>query len=1045
MNSDIMIKRIYLLFLFIVLLLPLSAQNRSISGVVVDETGEPIIGASVMAGKQGTITDLDGHFSLSIPEKEYKLTVSYVGYKTRNYSIAGDRPIRIMLEEDVQMLSEVIAVGYGTQKKVNLTGAIENVDMSKMEHRPITNASLALQGQVSGVMVVQNSGQAGEDQGEIRIRGISSMENNNTPLVIIDGLEGDINDVDPKDIASMTVMKDASSAAIYGNKAASGVILITTKQGAGDLFQVDYTYTQSWQQPTRTPDIIDGPTYITLWNEANRNDGNAERFDLEKELSAYENGTKRSLDWYDVYFNTAPMQKHHINLILSSGPIKSSTSFTYLKQDGMMLGTGYNNFNYRTNISADTRHKIAHLDIHFSGYRSETEDNTSVSRGVLNKINSAPPYAPFITEKSTPDDLLSYIQKDTEDGTIYSGFANFIGYKNNGGGKNTIKNRINNNYVLTVKPIKGMEIAAQYGFYYLSSSMTRFLPVLTLQSDLTSEAGAAVSSSRAELTEQRAETFFQNGQITIKYKKVFKDVHHFSALAGFSIEDENYKSISTRVNGFVTNVPILDFGENPTNPTGSVYQRRSLSFFGRLNYNYHERYLFEFNMRGDGSSRFLNGHQWGVFPSGSIGWRVSEEEWFSPAKKVLNNLKIRASYGLLGNENIYSKYAGYDQLKSDISYSYEDQVYNAIRLYSVANRDATWEKTRQLDVGLDLNLWGKVNLTTDYYRKNTYDILARVQVSNMIGAESMPYQNIGEMLNTGWELSADYRDHKGKWRWEINGMISGQKNELLKLNDTQQDHVFNQVDDEFFSGYNMIITQVGQSYGSYYGYQVERIFQVEDFTWQNNSDPNIPHQARQYELKSEYAYQSESPRPGDLMFKDLNGDGIINDDDRTIIGKQLPDFMYSFGARAGWNGLDVGIFFQGVAGCDVYTGGYLVSPFFNSAPLLQEYADNRWTFENPSTTYQRVYIDKTKQKIVSDYYINDASYLRLKNIEISYTLPAKWLQKIHFTKIQIFGNIQNVVTWSKIKSFDPEKLGNVVSSDFHPQARVYSFGLNVVF
>lgn len=1038
-------KRFCLLFFILCPLTFVWSADRTIHGVVVDDLGEPVIGASVMAGSTGTITDFDGNFSLTIPEKEFKLTVSYIGYKTRNYTITGNKPIRITLEEDVQMLSEVVAVGYGSQKKVNLTGAIENVDMSKMDHRPISNASLALQGQVSGVMVVQNSGQAGEDQGQIRIRGVSSMENNNAPLVIIDGLEGDINDVDAKDIASMTVMKDASSAAIYGNKAASGVILITTKQGEGDLFQVDYTYTQSWQEPTRTPDIIDGPTYITLWNEANRGDGNAERFNLEKELESYAKGTKRSLDWYDVYFNTAPMQKHHINLILSSGPIKSSTSFTYLDQDGMMLGTGYNNFNYRTNISAETKHKIARLDIHVSGYRSETEDNTSVARSVLNKINSAPPYAPFITEKSTPDDPLSYVRKETDDGTIYAGFANFIGYKEKGGGKNTIKNRVNNNYVLTVKPLDGLELAAQYGFYYLSSSMTRFLPVLTLQSDLTSEAGAAVSSSRAELTEQRAETFFQNGQITAKYNKVFKDHHHFGALLGFSLEDESYKSINTRVTGFVTNVPVLDFGENPVNPTGSVYQRRSLSFFGRVNYNYHERYLLEFNIRGDGSSRFLPGYQWGVFPSGSVGWRMSEEEWFSPAKKVLHNLKLRASYGLLGNENIYSKYAGYDQLKSDISYAYDGQVYNAIRLYSIANKNATWEKTRQLDVGLDMNLFGKLNITADYYRKNTYDILARVQVSNLVGTESMPYQNIGEMLNSGWELSADYRDRKGKWHWEFNGMISGQRNELIKLNDTQQDHVFNQVDDEFFSGYNMIITQVGQSYGSYYGYQVDRIFQVDDFVWQNNSDPSIPYQARQYELKPGIASQSEAPRPGDLKFKDLKEDGIINDDDRTIIGKQLPDLMYSFGARAGWNGLDFGIFFQGVAGCDVYTGGYLVSPFFNSAPLLQEYADNRWTYDNPSTTHQRVYIDKTKQKIVSDYYINDASYLRLKSIELSYTLPSKWMKKIHFTKIQVFGNIQNLVTWSKIKSFDPEKLGNVVSSDFHPQARIYSLGLNVVF
>jgi hypothetical protein len=337
-------------------------------------------------------------------------------------------------------------------------------------------------------------------------------------------------------------------------------------------------------------------------------------------------------------------------------------------------------------------------------------------------------------------------------------------------------------------------------------------------------------------------------------------------------------------------------------------------------------------------------------------------------------------------------------------------------------------------------------MTAEYFFKNTYDILAKVQVTHLVGADVLPYQNIGEMKNEGWEYSISYNDKIGKnFHYSVGGNLSGVTNELLKLNNTTQDYVFNEVSSNMFDGYNMIITKVGQPYGSYFGYQVDRIFQVADFDWQNNNDPSIPHGQRQYVLKPGFASQSEGPRPGDLMFKDLKPDGIINDQDRTIIGKQIPDLMYSFNVAASWKNLSFSCFFQGVQGVDAYIGGYLVSPFYNSAPLLDTWLTDRWTFENPSEKYQRVYVDKTKQKIVSDYYISDASYLRLKNIELGYEFDKKLISKIKLQKLKLNASIQNAFLWSNTKSFDPEKLGDVVSSDFHPQARIYSIGLNVIF
>lgn len=1026
----------------------LSAQNSiTIKGQVVDETNEPLIGVSVVADGKGTITDMDGNFTMTIPAGTKEIRVSYIGYKTARLLVGNKVNFRVVLESDVVMLQEVVAVGYGTQRKENLTGAIENVNVKSLEGRALTNASMALQGQVAGVMVVQQSGQAGEDQAQIRIRGISSMENNNVPLVIIDGMEGSINDVDPQDIESMTVMKDASSAAIYGNKAASGVILITTRRGKGETFQVDFSYMGSLQQPTRIPNVIGAIDYMKLWNEANVNNGIAPTYNIEENIRAFEKGEKVSLNWYDVYFKTAPMNKYNLNLMLSSGNLTTNTSFNILDQRGMLYGTGYNRFNYRSNIGATSKDKKIKLDIHLSGYRETVEDNTSDSRTVMNTVNSARPFAPYVDENSDPNNLHSYISKTTPDGVVYNGYASYIGYKNRGGGKNTIRNRVNNNYVLTYEPIKGLSFEARYGFYFLSTGVSRFIPVTLMQSDVNlDEGGGVIASNRAQLTEQRSETYYQNLQTVMKWDKNFNKHDKLNLLLGFSLEDQNSRAINTTVNGFVTNVPILDFGESPQNPTGTISQLRSLSFFGRINYNLRERYLFEGNLRYDGSSRFLQGNRWGVFPSASAAWRVSEEEFFEPVKSIISNFKFRSSYGLLGNENIYTNYAGYIQLKSDQNYSFEGQVYNAIRLYSFADKNTTWEKTSQLNFGADFTFFNKLNTSVDYFFKNTTDILARVQVTHLVGADVLPFQNIGEMSNEGWELSTTYNDKIGKkFRFSIGANISGVENKLLKLNNTSQDYVFNSVSSSFFSGYNMIITKVGQPYGSYFGYQVDRIFQVDDFTWQNNSDANIPHGQRQYELKSGFATQSEGPRPGDLKFKDLEPDGIINDQDRTIIGKQIPDFMYSFNLSANWQNFNFSCFFQGVQGVDAYIGGYLVSPFYNSASLLDTWLTDRWTYENPSTKYQRLYVDKTKQTIVSDYYITDASYLRLKNIEIGYEFDKKLISKLRLQKLKVYTSVQNAFIWSNTKSFDPEKLGDVVSSDFHPQASIYSVGVNVIF
>ena len=389
------------------------AETRTITGQVVDEEDMAIIGATVVTSDgSGTITDLDGNFSLNISEATKTIEVSYMGYKSQTLKVGDKTVFFVRLEADVHTLQEVVAVGYGTQKKINLTGSIENVDMRTLENRALTNASMALQGQVSGVMVVQGSGQAGGDQAQIRIRGISSMENNNSPLVIIDGMEGDINDVDPKDIESMTVMKDASSAAIYGNKAASGVVLITTKRGRGDVFQVDYSFMQSLQEPTRLPEIVNAKEYITLWNEANINDGTVPRYDLDKEFAAYDEGTKASINWYDVYFKRAPMQKHHINIMLSSGNLNTSTSFSYLKQDGIIMNSDAERYGIRTNIEYKVNNWLR-IGSRLNYTRRTSQEPFHLFRVFEQQTGAAPFISPY-----TRDGKFGSVEAIRDDGTL---------------------------------------------------------------------------------------------------------------------------------------------------------------------------------------------------------------------------------------------------------------------------------------------------------------------------------------------------------------------------------------------------------------------------------------------------------------------------------------------------------------------------------------------------------------------------------------------------------------------------------------------------
>ena len=1036
-------RRILLLLPLLFFICNVSGQGRQIWGKVIDEQGETMIGVTIRVDQSsvGTITNIDGVFELEVPEQAKELVVSYVGFRTANIPITAADHYEIMLKQDYTNLEEVVVTGYSSQKRLNLTGAIENVAVEDLDSRSITNAGLALQGKVSGVMVTQNSGQPGQDNAEIRIRGVSSIENNNDPLVIIDGMEGELEDVHPRNIESMTVLKDASSAAIYGNRASAGVIIITTKQGEGRL-KFNFSSTTSLQEATALPEPVDGYTYARLLNEARLNSGYPNVPYDEQRLEALESGDDlrlQSLDLYGLYFSPAWMQNYYATVSGGEKNYNFAFSFGYLDQDGVLLGTNAEKITYRAQMNSKFADDRIRLGLSLGGYSNNEKELTSSTPTVMTSIAT-----------TSPVGFIYAVDSITGEQGMYGGKARYLAMEDAGGGIN----RDRNNFSFTLKGeadlLTGLTAKVLFGQKLYSYQYTRLVPSVALAGNpYEDEVSSITQSSLQKIINNTLSSTFTS---TLNYSVQFSG-HDIQMLGGYEFLSYNYQEDNIEIKDLLANSPSFSFGDPETRFLSSALRERAtMSYFGRINYAYNDKYLLEANIRRDGSSRFSSENRWGTFPSISAGWRISEEEFMQRLDFIY--LKMRASWGRLGNERINVYYPSYDMLETGQYYSFGGKVYQGTATTLLANRDISWEVTEQVNIGLDATLFRNYSLSLNLFDKLTTDILGRIDVPLSLGlgtsGTSKPYQNIGKMRNSGIEAALDYNNRFNEWVVNGNINITYLKNEIQDLGGL--DFVSHGVVSGYQPPANIIRSQVSYPFGSYFGLLFDRIYQVEDFTWQNESDPEIPHHERFYKLKPEHADPSaiyRQPVPGDLKFKDISGpdgeeDNLITNDDITFMGSSQPRMIYAINLGGRYKNIYFNILAQGTYGVEAYIMGAMVTPFWGGrGNISSEIADNRWTPETPSLTYQHVYDDSQRANVVSTYYIQDASYLRIKNIELGYTFKKSILEKAGIDEIRINLSIENAFTITSLKGFDPEKSFNKITGDFHPQVRMYSLGINI--
>lgn len=985
-------------------------QQKNVTGSVLDAQGQPIPGATITikGTTSGTITDMNGNFSLTVPEDAQILVFSFVGMQTQEVEIGDKLRFDIVLHEDIVGLDEVVVVGYGTMKKANLTGAVSSIENEELENRPVTQTSQALAGLTSGLTVAQGSGRPGHDGATIRMRGIGTFSGaGNEPLVLIDGLAGDIDDVDPNNIKSISVLKDAASASIYGTRAANGVILIETKRGKSGLMNVSYNSQFGWQEVTELPKFAESWEYATLYNEAVLNSGGSLAY-TEEEIEQFRSGADP-----DNYPNTPHLKnllnsgsgfqtKQNVNF--SGGTENSSYLFSmgYLHQDGIVAQNSFDKYNFLMNFDGKVAENL-HLKLDLSGYNSSYE------------------------EPRDQGDMMHMIAFAVREGPVFAGRKSdgTYGYQDNFSPEawmdsESFNKSRNNNFLggaeLTWEIFNGFSLSGKAGYRYKNYTNDSFVAEVVFDDSKTVGPNSlAVSSGDNSLL-----TF----QSLLRYS-FEQGLHRVNILAGFSQEEYRNDWTSASRDDFPNNLLYeLNAGSaNNMQASGSASEWGLRSYFGRVNYAYNNRYLFEINARYDGTSRFPEDGRWGLFPSVSAGWRVSEESFIKDHLNWLYNLKLRSSWGQLGNQNI-GNYPYQNMVSLGYNYPIGDAMSSGARVSTLSNSDITWETTTVTDIGLDVGLLrGKLDLEIDYFNKTTSDILYNISVSKVLG-QSPTEVNAGEVKNTGLEMSLKYQTSIGDFNLSFSPNFSYTKNRVTKLATVDRD-----INKGLF---------VGQPLNAIYGYVADGLF------------------VDQEDIEN-YAQQPYSAEPGFVKYKDISGpegepDGIVSPEyDRKVIGSTLPKVAYGLIVNADYKGVDFLLILQGLGGHKKLMGSYQAFAFYNGGQIQKWQAENRWTQDNPNPDAEYIKITPLNMGsgtiMPSTFWLRDASFLRVKNLQIGYTLPQNIIDRFRINRLRVFYSGQNLITFHHFyEGWDPEM--NQSTGDntpFYPLTRVHSFGINVAF
>lgn len=993
------ISRLRMMVCLIGMLLPMCmfAQQITVQGVVKDQTGETVIGASVMekGTTNGTITGIDGDFSLNMSPNG-TLVVSFVGYKTQEVQVKGQKQLQVVLSEDAEMLDEVVVIGYGTMKKSDLTGAVSSIGNKDIKDSPVSNLGQAIQGKISGVQIV-DAGKPG-DNVSIKIRGLGSI-NNCDPLVVIDGVPTDLglSSLNMADVERLDVLKDASATAIYGSRGANGVVMITTKRGTEGKGKLAVSANYSFQNATNVPSLLNAAQYAELSNDMMVNSGRNPNPEWANpsELGA---GT----DWMDELLRTGVMQNYTVSYSGDNEKSHYYVSGGFLDQSGIVKSVNYRRFTFQSNSDAQVLKWLKFSNnITFS---ADTKKSGSYNIGDALK---ALPIYPVKNEDgswSGPDGNSEW----------YGSTRNPIGptelNKSQTDGYNFLAN-----LTAELTFTKWLKFKSTFGYDAKFWFIDNFTPKYNWKPTPTEETSRYKSDNKSF-------TYLWDNYFLFDH--TFAEKHRVGLMAGMSAQWNTNDYLNAQKNVFMfDNVHEMDNGEEMYAIGGNETEWALLSYMARVNYSYEDRYLLTATIRRDGSSRFGKKHRWGTFPSVSVAWRASQEKWF-PKNDYINDLKVRAGYGVTGSQasvGNYSYLASYNTSVYPFGISSGNQT--ALVSSTLANPYIHWEEVAQTNIGFDASLFNsRVMFSFDAYLKETRDMLVKASIPITSGFEdtTTTYTNAGKVRNQGIEMSLHTINLTGELGWETNLTATYNKNKIKDLN-SDVPYYINQIN-------NSYVTMLAKDYpiNVFYGYVTDGIFQ-------NQSEVNT------------HAVQPGA-EPGDIRFRDLNNDGVINDSDRTVIGNPNPSWLFSMNNSLSYKGFELSVFLQGIAGNKIYNANNIDNTGMAAAYNQTTDVLKRWQGEGTSNSMPRaVFGDPNQNTRVSDRFVENGSYLRLKNITLSYTFPKQWLQKAQIENARLSLSCENVATITGYSGFDPEVGINGIDQNRYPISRTFSLGLNFNF
>jgi TonB-dependent starch-binding outer membrane protein SusC len=977
-----------------------AVAELAISGKVISsETNEPLPGVSILVKglPRGTTTDMNGLYSLSVPDQSTILVFSFVGYLAREIPVGDRRQINVSLETDTKALSEVVVIGYGTQKKSDLTGAVSSVSSEQLTAYPAQDAVQALQGRTSGVQIQATNGEPGTSY-KIRVRGATSINASSDPLIVVDGMVGGIMPP-PEDISSIEVLKDASSTAIYGSRGANGVVMVTTKSGVLGKPQINFSSSFSTQKEVGRLSVLNAREYAAYINEAR----GSSYYDV--------NNPETETDWQDLIFRPGYIRNNQLSVSGGANNIKYYVSGAIFDQTGIIKTSEFNriSLNSRLNIEASER-----LTIGVSTFLRRSKQD-----GVYSQHPSGANDAGVITSAQRFEPNRGILD---ERGIYTTSNVGTAPYENpmaviDGRTIEQVQENLQTNLQLRYKFMEGFYFNTTLGFSFINSRNGQYNNRISSEGLSANGSGVLTNGRRINLINENY----------VNYTKTLAERHTFSLAAGYSYQKFTNENFSASNKGFITDAFgfwNLDAGSNWQPASSNLTESEIVSYYARLNYNFDDRYLLTVTSRYDGASQFSDGNKWSFFPSGALAWNVANEEFF-PENNLVSGLKFRTSYGLTGNQAI-GPYQSLSRI-SPVLFSVGSTVLNAVRPTAIANKDLTWETTAQFDIGLDMDLFGgRLNLTADYYNKQTSDLLFTVAIPSFSGYTSR-VENLGKIENKGLELLINSKNLTQTVKWSSSFNLTINRNKVLQLPEG--------LDREIAGGPGVLflgtssILREGQPVGTFFGYVYDGVYQANDNIIPGAGFERIP---------------------GGEKFRDIDGDGVLTPADRTLIGNPNPDFIWGLNNDLSYKGFDLNVFFQASIGGDIYN--FTKMELDRLAGLTNATTDalRRWTPENTNTDVPKAVTGRTNRS--STRFIEDGTYLRLKNLALGYNLPTALINRVKIKSARLSFSAQNILTFTNYSGVDPEVAykgeGNLnLGGDYdsYPNVKSYTLGLNLSF